>query len=563
MRSIFCGRNITLVAVLLITSLPARAQVQSPALEQLYLEIEIGDWAKARASIDKTLAQNPDSKDGLLARAYLDSLVGKADSAIEDCSKVLQSEPNNIDALSLRGMICNTLRKNPQGREDLKQFLKLTASARDPQTKVLRACAFENLNINDSMENECNAVVAATKSATSPKDLIARGKAELRQYKWKEAIKTFSKLKRANVLAPRLLSALAYCEAKDGNYVLALDLFSKVARKAPDYFANEGAWGWALEQQKKYDEAIQHFNKALQIEGKYVFAMTRRAWCNYEKHNYKAAIQDSKKAIEIDPDDKEVLWPRIYSHKELKLFKEYDAAHEQKNKVESALNGENYKLLVELEPANSKFWYELSKSQANSQKWENALASVNQALKLSAKDADALSLRAWIYSELGEHLKADTDYATAIRLDPKDAWIHYSRGMFYRREKHYAKAISSITNAIKVDPKVGFFYCARGCAEVKSGLYQKAIADCNKALQLNPQRSHPHLSRGEAYFALGKYNLALQDFNKVLQINGDDVEALAERARLYKKLGKQKLAALDLAKVQRLSKNSEADKAKN
>lgn len=546
--------------LLIMFTRAAQASEGVPSSNELFEAIELGDWSRTRTLVDETLAKTPDSSVALLASANLNSITGKADTAIEECKKVLAKEPQNVEALFIRGTILSTVRKNKEGAADLNQFLNLTRLSRDPRIKLLRADAFETFKDYGKEEEESKSAELLTRAASSTREILARGKAQIKLKEYKEAIRTLSKLKRAEEFTPKLSLLLATCELENENTDKALIEFAKIAEHAPDYFANEGSWGWALEQQKKYDEAIKHYDRALEIEANYVFALIRRSWCHFEKHDYKSALQDANKAIAADPDDFQAYWPRAAVNRELKRYKEEEADHKRREALAYRPIELEFERQIAIDPKNAKAWIELGCAQAHRGKLREGLASVNHAIMLSPDNADALCHRGGIEVELGDHASAHNDLAAALRINPNWQYAHYTRGMLFRAEKKYANAIAELSNAIKIDPKNAMYYCARGCAEVRASKYWQAIIDCNMALKLDSYRRHAQLTRAEAYAAVGKLDSALRDFNKVLKHNPRNIEALTERARLYKRLNKPTLAAADLSTLRELNTPSEGKK---
>ena len=59
--------------------------------------------------------------------------------------------------------------------------------------------------------------------------------------------------------------------------------------------------GLVLNNQGKYDEAIQAYDKAIEINPQYAVAWNYKGIALYNQHMYDEAIQACDKAIEIDP----------------------------------------------------------------------------------------------------------------------------------------------------------------------------------------------------------------------------------------------------------------------
>jgi tetratricopeptide (TPR) repeat protein len=523
-----------LIVALVITIVPVGAAQPLSTSEILNQGIDFGDWKKTQSLYNQILKKDPNNADALIARARTNSLNGKTKEAIADCDKVLAKHPRFALALLIRGGILCSVGKTQAGNTDLKLYLTTTNSARDAETRSCRAFAFEYLKDYDSVRKVCQSIVNDTGSATSAVDIFNRGLAQIGLKKFKEGEETLTKLKSTNPVAPRLLSWLAYCHSENGDSALALKEFAEVAEQAPDYFSNQGAWGSALEKLKKYDEAIRHYDRALQIQDHYLFALRARGHCYYTQRNYSLSLKDFSKAIMIEPDDTYTILQRAYT---------YAALRQHKEAIDDATR------VTTLEPKNAYAWCQLSCSLAELGKWKESLAASTQALKLKPNYENAR----YQHDSIVGKIRTTAEMTEAIRLDPNNAQLYFDRGLFYRDEAMYAKAIADLSAAIKINSSNALYYCARGCSEVRNHNYKEAIEDCNISIQLDPKREHPYLSRGEAYSAIGKYDLALRDLGKAIELHPTCIEAFTERAGVYKKLNKTHFAVLDLDKARQLT----------
>ena len=528
-------RTWLLFAMLLSIHIRVGAEEQLPTFEGLNRVIDFGDWNKARTLCNEIFQKNPENADALVARARLRSLTGKTSEAISDCDRVLSSSPGYPIALNTRGIILCTTGNPKAGRNDLKMYLELTNSAKDTVTRFHRALAYESLEDFKTAKNEWQIILKDTASATSPEHQYIRGLAQSHLEMFDYATETLTKLRQKHTVAPQLLSLLAHCHSELLMSELSLKEFAEVAQQEPDYFVNQGAWARALLKLKRYDEAIKHYDKALQIEEHYADALYHRGHCFSMLRKYDSAVKDYSKVLLLEPDNYAAYFSRAHAYSS--LGQEKEAA-------------EDWKRQTLLNPKDLNSWFELCNSLTLLQQWKDAYVAINQALNLSPKWDIALCMRASLEGKMGNYDKAVAHYADAIRIHPKSSTVYYSRGMFFRNEKQYAKSIADFTKAIKLDPKDAINYCARGCAEVRNHNHREAIADCTKSIQLNPKRTHPYLSRGEAYSALGKYYLALRDLNRV--VAKDDkllIEALTERAKVYQKMNKKSLANSDIDRI--------------
>ncbi len=276
-------KALALITLTLITTCGVGAEEQLPVSVLINRIIEFGDWNKLQSLCDRLFQENPDDADALVARARLGSLTGKSTAALADCDRVISMHPDFAPAVHLRGSLLCDLGKRQAGLKDFQHYLALTQLANDAETHYWRGCTFDQLADLKASKNEYQLVINLTKDPTEPEDIYYRGLAQIRQNRFNDAVQSLTRLRLMYSVSPNLLSWLAYCHAETGDFVLALKECADVAEQTPECFANEGVWGWTLEKQKKSDEAMAHYEKALRLNKNYLFALRRRGKLYHEK----------------------------------------------------------------------------------------------------------------------------------------------------------------------------------------------------------------------------------------------------------------------------------------
>jgi tetratricopeptide (TPR) repeat protein len=94
---------------------------------------------------------------------------------------------------------------------------------------------------------------------------------------------------------------------QEGNYEAAIRSYDKIPKDDPLYIKACYRKGWALNDSRKYDEAIQAFNTVIEIDQNYSLDWYGKAWHGkgvalYYLGKYAEANQACDKAIEIDQD---------------------------------------------------------------------------------------------------------------------------------------------------------------------------------------------------------------------------------------------------------------------
>jgi tetratricopeptide (TPR) repeat protein len=196
-----------------------------------------------------------------------------------------------------------------------------------------------------------------------------------------------------------------------------------IPKQAPDrYTHNE--WhqqGESFYDANRYDEAIQAFSKAIEINPEHASAYNNRGAAWHRKGDYEKAIADFSKAIEIDPKDDRSYYDRGLA------------------------------------------WYKKGG-------FDRAIADLSKAIELDPKDAGAYQIRGAAWNEKDEYDRAIIDLTKAIAMDPKEAAIHNNRGLAWYRKGEYERAISDFNRAIELEPQ-------NNIAQFNLGVARKATAD--------------------------------------------------------------------------------------
>lgn len=122
----------------------------------------------------------------------------------------------------------------------------------------------------------------------------------------------------------------------------------------------------------------------------------------------------------------------------------------------------------------------------------------------------------------------------AVRLNPKQVAILLGRAQFEISDSHYKEAIKDCDAALKINPKAGGAYSRRGFAYCQIGKYEQGIADLTRSIDLQQveltdwDAPFDYKNRAAAYRHIGKIKLAEKDEQMVR------IYSAIERARGYR-----------------------------
>jgi tetratricopeptide (TPR) repeat protein len=137
--------------------------------------------------------------------------------------------------------------------------------------------------------------------------------------------------------------------------------------------------------------------------------------------------------------------------------------------------------------------------QLNKQRWDDAISTCNDALRLKPGNFEALSKRALAWSQKGDIDKALNDYESALKIKPASPIQLALRSGLYVKKRRFDLAMRDLTAAIAADPKFAMAYGMRGDLSFAMLNFPRAIADMTEAIKLDPTDAHSYFIRARAY----------------------------------------------------------------
>ena len=273
---------------------------------------------------------------------------------------------------------------------------------------------------------------------------------------------------------------------------------------------------------KKAEEAmreVEHLKKELELvkadirkQADYNVAITDLSaadWFDkgtalYQAGNIRDAIEAYNKAIELDP-----RYADSYNSRGI--------AYSNSGKTWQAFN--DYNKAIELNPQNAAAYLNRGFAYDLSGNTRLAVTDYNTAIELNPQFAPAYINRGNVFSKTGNTRQAINDYNKAIELNPQIAEAYLNRGLAYDNAGNARQAINDYNKAIELNPQKVEAYYNRGTAYSNAGNNRQAINDYNKAIELDPRFAEAYYNRGRAYYMVGNNRQAINDYNKAIELN--------------------------------------------
>lgn len=260
--------------------------------------------------------------------------------------------------------------------------------------------------------------------------------------------------------------------------------------------------------QKRWDDAVTQFNRALLLSPDNAYVMARRAECFIGKQDYDKAADDIVRSLDID---------RNQTAFELMV----DLGRLSLPSISSRLEKK-----ADAEPENKRQWlYYLAICYETTDNFNDAIRLYKQVIDIEPTCYTSKRISC-CYRELGDYDKALEHNSKALELFDPDSDNDYN---LLKDRARYLLGMGKMEEAKKVmdefiaeNPDNASGYYTRGVARDNSNDYDGAIEDYTKALALNPKMSSVYLLRGNLYRLKGNNDLAMADYRKLTETGRDD-----------------------------------------
>ncbi|MDR3668666.1 MAG: tetratricopeptide repeat protein [Ignavibacteriaceae bacterium] len=185
---------------------------------------------------------------------------------------------------------------------------------------------------------------------------------------------------------------------------------NSVSDKAQEFFKS----GESKYDTQDYQGAIEEYNKALEIEPKYVRAYVSLGLTKDKLSDYRGAIQEYNNAIELNPKLAEVYAGR-------------GAVKTQLNDYSGAI--QDYSKAVEIKPSYVEAYYSRGVIKNLLKDYQGAIQDYNKAIEMNAKYAEAYLGRSIAKNNISNYQEAIIDNNKAIEINPNYAIAYYNRGV--------------------------------------------------------------------------------------------------------------------------------------
>ncbi|XP_064621757.1 stress-induced-phosphoprotein 1-like isoform X2 [Lineus longissimus] len=227
--------------------------------------------------------------------------------------------------------------------------------------------------------------------------------------------------------------------------------------------------GNAAYRAKEFDQALDHYGKAIELDPTNVAFYTNKAAVYFEKHEYDECVKVCEKAIEVGRE-----------------------------------NRADYKVIA-------KAFARMGNAYNKQKNYQEALKYFNKSLS-EYRDPD-------INKKVTEIKKIVKEQERVAYLDPEKAEEAKQKGNDFFKQGNYPESMKHYDEAIKRNPNDHKLYSNRAACLTKLLDFRRALEDSEKCIQLDPTFVKGYLRKGTSLQGMGQYIKAISAFEEAKKLD--------------------------------------------
>ncbi|MGP8200625.1 MAG: tetratricopeptide repeat protein [Limisphaerales bacterium] len=284
-------------------------------------------------------------------------------------------------------------------------------------------------------------------------------------------------------------------------------LWTHVIACAPGNYIAQYNLGDYLVEKGKLDEAMTHYQKAVDINPKSAEAHNNLGLALGLKGKVDQAIDQYQLALHINPH-------LALAHYNLgNVFLQF-------GKLDDAIS--QYQQALQSEPDHAVILVNLANAFQQKGNLDRASAYYRQALQIDPDDPKAHNNLGEILLQKSSLNEAIVHFQKALQLDPGDARVHNNLGSALLQQGRVDEAITQYREALKTDPNDAKAQDNLGILLLGKDDAEEAIIHFQKALQINPRNANAENNLGNAFLQKGNVGEAVAHFERALAVEPDE-----------------------------------------
>lgn len=188
---------------------------------------------------------------------------------------------------------------------------------------------------------------------------------------------------------------------------------------------------------------------------------------------------------------------------------------------------------------NHKAHYCLASTYLRSGDYQNGIAQMKEAIRISPYNAEYFTMIGTIYGVSGRTDKAVESYYEALKNDSDFDKAHYNLALMLLDKKQHEKALEHLKEAIRINPARERVRLLIGNILVHQSKIREAISVWEEEIRIRPNNPDLCNDLGSAYYIMGDWKKAVACYRKALLIDPGNSLTKQNLAVIQKKFGNQ------------------------
>jgi tetratricopeptide (TPR) repeat protein len=390
----------------------ARSESSKNILDRGILKSELGSEAEAIKLFDTALKQNPNLVQAYIRRGRSNRNIKQYQAALQDYNLALRLNPQSISAYTGRGFTYELLKQKVLKDKDFDRALQIVpigsieyadigfiySDRKDYQKSIKSSAKAIDLDPSNARAYDNRAYVYREIDKTELANADSNSLIKLQLKNLLAAKDSISKKEHSNYLLQ-----ISRNYSQTDKYDKAIEIVSQGIKLDPTNLKNYYWRGTYYQGQKKDKLAINDYRKYLETHSNDSDTIERIAWGYFRQDKYQEAILHASKAIEIDPKSVKGM---VIRGRSFYLTGNYSAALA------------DFNTMIKIDPKDvfAHKWRGDSNSSLNN--YQQAILDYDQVIELDKKAGDSYlySNRASAKKQLGQKSAAISDYQQALKI---------------------------------------------------------------------------------------------------------------------------------------------------
>lgn len=295
-----------------------------------------------------------------------------------------------------------------------------------------------------------------------------------------------------------------------GQLAQAKAFYVQVLARQPKHFNALHLLGVIASQSKNPTLAVELIGKAIEINANQAAAYSNRGNALQELRRWDEALASYDRAIAINPVDADAFYNRGNALQRLERWDEALVSYDK---------------AIAINPCYADAFNNRGNALQTLERLDEALVSFDTAIAINPNYADAFYNRGNALKERKRLNEALVSFDQAIAINPEYAEAFTNRGNALQELKRWDEALASYDRAIAISPDYAEAFTNRGNALQELRRWDQALVSYDHAIAINPDYADAFGNRGNALQELKRLDEALVSYGKAIAINPDYVEA--------------------------------------